>query len=96
MKKHLQNTMYRDFVRDHVIRPYQSMLFTDQKPMPFTSKIYDTIPDFVADDPRWADMVFSRIADIFERIDTGVFPSDLSAMVILTEAAKRGVIIEYT
>jgi len=86
--------MYKDFVRDHILRPYQSMIFTDPKPVSFSDLVYDSIPDFVADDPRWAEMVFSRIAEIFERIDTDVFPSDLSAMVILTECAKRGVIIE--
>lgn len=96
MKKHLQNKTYRDFVRDHILRPYQSLITIEVDGLEYSDRNYNLIPTLVKNNPEWAELVFSRIAEIFKTIDTDVFPGDLPAMVILTEAAKRGVFIEYT
>ena len=96
-KKHLESTVYKEFVRDHILRPYQTTLVGNtEKSLDFTQTLYDSIPKLVDTYPEWTEMVFGRISEIFEIIDTGVFPSDLPAMVILTECAKRGVEIDYT
>jgi len=92
----LSSNEYKEFVRDHFFRPYQNRISKSEKPLAFSQKDYDLIPDYVARHPDWAEKVFRRISNIFKTIETGVFPSDLSAMVIMTECAKRGVVIEYT
>jgi hypothetical protein len=92
---HLKNTVYREFVESHILRPYQGMLFPNNKnPLHFSKTFYDAIPEYVSKNEDWASLTFSRIAGIFTKIDANAFPSDLSAMVILTEAAKRGVEID--
>ena len=96
MKIHLENTVYRDFVKFHILRPYQTLITSEDTPAEFSVRNYNLIPGLVMKNPEWTEKVFSRAAAIFETIDSDVFPGDLPAMVILTELAKRGVIIEYT
>lgn len=96
--KHLKNDTYKTFVRDHILRPYQTTLLgreTD-KPMAFSRNDYEGLPRAFDEKPEWCELVFNRISKIFDSIEANIFPSDLTSMIILYKMYQKGVTVIYT
>jgi len=96
--KQLKNEMYKTFVRDHILRPYQNTLIGRESshPMGFSRNDYEGLPREFEEKREWCELVFNRIAGIFDSIEASIFPSDQTSMIILYKMYQKGVRIIYT
>lgn len=93
--EYLKNDVYKKFVEQHILRPYQSNIVETKIPLVYTMGAYCILPDYFNDFPIWREKVFSRISEIFSSVDANVFPPGLVGMIILVEMHKKGVKIIY-
>ena len=89
--KTLKRQEYKKFVEQHILRPYQGMLFDSDKSLNFTSEFYTLLPQLIEDNDEWATCVFNRISDIYKSIDGDYFPQGRTAMVIVAGLQAHGV-----
>ncbi len=94
--KHLENTTYKKFVEQHILRPYQNDIIDAKKPVNFTAATYRILPDYFNKNPAWCERVFSRIAKIYDTVDADVFPVGITRMIILMKLHDKGVKIVFT
>ena len=93
--KELKRAEYKKFVEQHILRPYQDMIFDSEKALNFTKKFYDSIPALVDENEEWADCVFNRISDIYSSIDGDYFPQGKAQMVIVVWMGRKGVKVNW-
>ena len=91
--KQLKRKQYREFVEYHILRPYQSMVpeLDTSRDARFSKTLYSELPRLFDENPEWTDLVFDRIARIFDAVEGAAFPSGQPAHAILSEMERRGV-----
>ena len=90
-KKELTNYKYREFIKSHILRPYQNMIINNDKPVKYSKVLYCNIPNYMRENQEWMDNVFNRISRIYSCIDRSIFPNDNVAPLIRSELIRHGV-----
>ena len=93
--KQLKRQEYKKFVEAHILRPYQTSISDSIKCLNFNSQWYESIPELIEDNEEWAQMVFSRIAAIYESIDGDYFPVGRVQMSIVSMLDAHGVKVDW-
>lgn len=89
-KKILRNDVYKKFIFDHILKPYQNLAFDMNKPISDMS-YYTNIIDTCRNNPNWERAVFSRIANIYGKIEKSIFPDDVTSSFIQAKLIQYGV-----
>jgi len=96
----LINTQYRDFILDHVVRPYQNMMLiiptkrverlVYHETKCETSFNYFRLKFEARDNDKWFKMVTDRLSQIYSCIDYSFFPKDDFADRLKNELILKG------
>lgn len=70
----MRNKQYTDFVLQHVLRPFQTMIAPEGKIT--VSEYYSRIPDLADENPEWWNLVIDRLSRCYKRIEYGVLDLD--------------------
>ncbi len=92
-KKGLVRGEWQQWVLQHIMRPYQTMLGFEKRFEEFDFNFYTHIDHFMRQNPEWTACVFDRIAQIYDHIDADFFPRHRIRNLIMQELQNRGVAI---
>lgn len=90
----LKNDVYKGFVQGQILRPYQTTLYGEViDPVYFSEIAYSMLPKMMVECPKWTELVFNRMAKIYDSIDASLFPEGETKTALLQKMSEKGIII---